>query len=264
METTLDNPVQPPELTDERLTQMRAHLVDEADRDARKRERRTRRRSRATGRRRLVVVTAAVLAAMYAVPAVAEERWWWVQSPDEPMQPATQVLDVGRWRTEELMIDPTDGPVPTASFARDGDRWIVQAFVNKEGSLCVGISPDPPKPANEGASIGCGYPVHGIPLNYTPKEVHWVGFGAFIPGKVTSRAPKFMFGPAAENVRTVDLEDDLKKRVLRVRTIPLPNDLDVPARLWIVVIPVDHLVHTVVPRDGDGKALEHWRLPIAQ
>jgi hypothetical protein len=27
---------------------------------------------------------------------------------------------------------------------------------------------------------------------------------------------------------------------------------------------LDHLVHTIVPRDKDGHALEHWHLPIAQ
>jgi hypothetical protein len=30
------------------------------------------------------------------------------------------------------------------------------------------------------------------------------------------------------------------------------------------VPPIDQLVHTIVPRDEDGEALEHWRLPAAQ
>jgi hypothetical protein len=35
----------------------------------------------------------------------------------------------------------------------------------------------------------------------------------------------------------------------------VPNGLGIRARFWIVVLPVDQLVHTIVPRDEDGKAL---------
>jgi hypothetical protein len=94
-------------------------------------------------------------------------------------------------------------------------------------------------------------------------DAHWVGFGTAIAGKVQNAETKIHVGPAAENVRSVDLEND-DGRVIRVPTIAAPKDLGVPARFWIAVLPVEHLVHTLVPRDNHGKALEHWHLPIAQ
>jgi hypothetical protein len=259
----LDNPVQPPTLRDDRLAQMRAYLLGEVERDKAKRERRARLRSRAGNRRLVLVVAVAVLAVLYAVPAVAQERWWWMGASGSEMQPVTQVLTSGEWTTEELRLHPEEGTAPTTGFGAAGQRWTMQTYMSAESGLCIGISPNPPRPANEGAFMGCGHPVHGIPLTYTPDELHWVGWGLAIPGKVTPVAPRFMFGPAAPNVRNVDLENN-DGRVLRVPTHALPDSLGVSARFWIVVLPLDHLVHTIVPRDENGKALERWRLPIAQ
>ena len=266
MDASLENPVQPPELSEERLAEMRAHLLDETDRDVRKREFRTALRSLVMERRRrTLVVVAAALAAIYTVPAVAQERWWWVTSPDDPAQPVTQVIRMGPWKTEDLLIDPGDATVPSRSVATGNDRWILQAYVSKESSLCVGISPDPPRRANEGAGIGCGFPVRGLAPPEIPSEkLHWVGFIAAMPGPVTGTSPRFLFGPAAPNVYTVDLENNNDGRAIRVRTHALPDSLGVDARFWIVVIPPGELVHTIVPREASGSALEHWRLPVAQ
>jgi hypothetical protein len=266
MNASVEIPVQPPQLSDERLAQMRVHLLDEVERDARKRERRAHLRSRAIGRRRgVLIVVAATLAVMYSVPAVAQERWWWVTSPDDPARPATQVVSIGPWSVKELFFtDPDAETAPTVSVRTGGTRWAVQAYVSKEQSLCVGISPDP-VPADGGAGMGCGWPVRGLaPPHTRPEDLHWVGFVAGIPGKVTATSPKFLFGPAAPNVHTVDLENNNEGRTIRVRTQPLPDSLGVDARFWIVVVPPDELVHTIVPREADGSALEHWRLPIAQ
>jgi hypothetical protein len=127
------------------------------------------------------------------------------------------------------------------------------------------VSAEPPRPKEESLGIGCGFPVHGIaPAEVPAEKLHWVGFVAGVPGKLTSTAPKFMFGPAAANVRTVDLENIVDRRVIRVATHRVPHEIGVRARFWIVVIPVDQLVHTIVPRDENGKALERWRLPTAQ
>lgn len=223
------------------------------------------RRRELFGRRRLLVVLAAALATMYAVPAVAEERWWWVSSPDESMQPITQVLTVGSWTSKELKIHPEEGGVPSARFDAVGGQWLLQAFINQRGLLCVGVSPDPPRLANEvGAFIACGHPVHGIGPAATPeRDRHWVRFDTAIPGKVESAKARFMFGPAAANVRELDLENE-DGRVICVSALAAPEGLGVPARFWIAVVPMEQLVHTLVPRDEDGTALERWRLPIAQ
>jgi hypothetical protein len=268
MGTALENPVRVPELGAERLAQMRAHLLGELEagleRDARKRKRHARLRSLVSGRRRMLAIVAVVLAGIYAVPAVAQERWWWVFSPDDSLQPVTQVVNVGRWTERQLRFE---GSVPTTRFAVDGRQWLMQAFVNQRGHLCVGISANPPWPPSEPVGfISCGHPIHGIPPTSPRRkevEVHWVGFGTAIAGKVESARTKIHVGPAAENVRSIDLEND-DGRVVRVPTIAAPKELGVPARFWIAVLPIEHLVHTLVPRDEDGKALERWGLPIAQ
>jgi hypothetical protein len=228
------------------------------------RGRRDGRLHRALGRRRVLVLVVAAAATFYAVPAVAQERWWWVSSPNESMQPTTQVLTVGRWTGRELTIQPEEGAVPSAPFDAVGEHWLLQAFINKRNLLCVGVSPDPPRLANEGAFIACGHAVHGIGPATTPaSRRHWVGFGTAIPGKVDDAKAHLMFGPAAANVQEVDLENE-DGRVIRVSTMAAPEGLGVPARFWIAVVPMEQLVHTIVPRDAEGRALEHWRLPIAQ
>ena len=266
MNASLETPVQPPELSNERLEQMRAHLLDEVDRGARQRERRARLGSLAMGRRRgVLVVVAAALAVVYSVPAVAQESWWWVSGPDDPARPVTQVVSVGPWSVKELMITSGDvAAAQTTSVTSLGTRVAVQAYVSKEHSLCMGIGRDP-LPRDGGWGIGCGFPVRGLaPPNTSPEQIHWVGFVAGIPGRVTARSPKFLFGPAAGNVYSVDLENDIEGRAIRVPTHPLPDSLGVDARFWIVVLPPNELVHTIVPREADGSALEHWHLPMAQ
>lgn len=262
MDATLENPGRTPDLSDDEVTQMRTHLLGELERQASARERRPRLRSLATGRsRRVVAVTAAVLAGLFALPALAENRvLWWVQSPDDPTAPVTEVVTVGRWTKQQFMSGES---VPSARFAAGNEYWVLQAFMSKGSGLCVGISPDPPRRANEGAFNACGQPVRGIPLTYKADELHWVGYGTIIPGRIDSAPTKIMYGPAAPNVRRVDLENN-DGEIVRVATIAAPEELGVRARFWISVLPNEHLVHTIVPRDESGKALEHWRLRIAQ
>jgi hypothetical protein len=274
METTLENPVQPPELSEERLAQMRAHLLDELERDVRKRERRARPRLLAMApRRRALVVVAVALAVIYSVPAVAQERWWWMNSPNSSLKPVSQVVTVGEWKTGELRDPRAVGPAQTAPVVAGDERWIVQAFKMKHQGLnwdmlCLAISPDPPRPATDATgrrTLGCGFPVHGlVPPRIEAEELHWVGFNVSIPGTVASGTPKFMFGPAAPSVRTVELENIVDRRVIRVATHPIPDEVGVDARFWMVILPVDQLVHNIVPRDENGETLERWRLPTAQ
>lgn len=214
--------------------------------------------------RLVLVVIALALAVLYSVSAVAQERWWWVTSPNDPARPVTQVVSVGPWSIKELMITSGDvAAAPTTSVTTLGTRVAVQAYVSKEHSLCVGIGPDP-MPRDGGWGIGCGFPVRGLaPPGVSSEKLHWVGYVAGIPGKVTATSPKFVFGPAAPNVHSVDLENPYEGRTIRVRTQPLPDSLGVDARFWIVVLAPHELVHTIVPRDEDGSALEHWRLTMA-
>jgi hypothetical protein len=72
-----------------------------------------------------------------------------------------------------------------------------------------------------------------------------------------------MYGVANERVRRVDLENN-QRQLVSVPTLEAPPDLGVRARSWVVILPVEHLVHTVVARDEDGNALERWRLPWAE
>jgi hypothetical protein len=259
MEHTLENPVQAPGLSDERLADMRGHLLVEIDRASRK-------RGSWTGRRRLLVALAAAFAVIYALPAVAEDRvLWWVHGPNDPFQPATHVLTFGRWTDEQLRIYPSRGPVPTSPFTASGARWVLQAFVDKEGDLCVGLSLDVHERGDSEATLACGQPVYGTPIRsgVVHDEMHWAGFTTSIPGRRDLANVKLMYGVAAGGVRYVDLENN-DGEVIRVPTIDQPQGLDADARFWVVELPVDHIVNTLVPRDNHGKALEHWHLAIAQ
>jgi hypothetical protein len=271
MNASLETPVQPPELSNERLAQMRVHLLNEVDRDARS-ERGARLPSLLMGRRRRVlVVVAAAVSVIYAVPAVAQEQWWWMGSPNATVKPVSQVVTVGKWKTEELLDPRVVRPAQTAPVTTGDVRWVVQAFVSKhrglnEDMLCLALSPDRSPPgADLGAGGACGFPVHGLaPRATDPDDLHWVGFSATIPGRPTTGVPKIVYGPAAANVHTVELQDSVGGRSIRVPTHAIPDEVGVDARFWIVAVPPEQLVHTLVPRDEDGDVLERWRLPTAQ
>jgi hypothetical protein len=218
-----------------------------------------------------LAIGAVALAVIYSVPAVAQERWWWMSSPNSTLKPVSQVVTVGKWKTADLLDPRAAGPAQRATVVYGDVRWIVQAFMSKHRGLnvdmlCLALNPDPPRPANDlGGSGACGFPVHGLmPPGLKAEELHWVGFSASIPGRVESGTPKFMLGPAASNVRTVDLENVVDRRVIRVSTHEIPEEVGVDARFWIVAIPPDQLIHTIVPRDEEGNELERWRLPTAQ
>jgi hypothetical protein len=223
-------------------------------------------------RPRLVLVFVLVaLAVIYSVPAVAQQRWSWMLAPNATLKPVSQVVTVGAWKTEELLDPRAAGPAQTAPVATGDVRWVVQAFMSRhrglnEDMLCLWLSPDPSPPgADLGGSGACGFPVHGLaPRATDPDNLHWVGFSLSIPGQATTGVPKFLFGPAAAKVHTVELEDSVDGRAIRVPTHQIPDEVGLDARFWIVAIPPDQLVHTIVPRDENGKALERWRLPIAQ
>jgi hypothetical protein len=105
-----------------------------------------------------------------------------------------------------------------------------------------------------------GLPPHGA------DELHWVGSGLAIQGLIDpsggGTGPKYLYGPATAEVRRVDLESD--DGVVSVPTFAGPPELGLDVRYWVAVLRLDRLVHTIVPRDAEGKALEHWHLAMAE
>jgi hypothetical protein len=241
------------------------------------------------GPRRALVLVAAVLVGIYAVTAVAADRRprvvYWLFDRSSETYPLTQVPTVGKWtptkragldfvRTDKGYV-PKGSIVPVLHGTVAGQRFEMQVFMRKEGSrklLNVGFHPGETPPPYHGTNIPAfsfvtgGAPVHGL-SDADEEQLHWVSSGLSIPGPIESSGggtgPKYHWGLAAANVRQVDLEND-DGRVVRVPTFPGPRDLEVRVRVWIAVLRLDHLVHTIVPRDEEGKALEHWQLPIAQ
>lgn len=281
METTLGNPVQPPLPSDERLAQMRVHLLDEVERIGQKRGSSPRwKPALVVGRRRVLVLIASALAAMFALSAVAAEQgrlpYWTFGSADDPTYPLLQTPRLGSWKAEATTIPPFgfDGPlepgeavrVPTIEGASAGKQWKMQAFVGFRGRayLCYGLSADAPMLVDDEGYFGtCDSRAEWFftPSSSTTGETHAVQYGVAIPGQVGS-GPKYLYGTAASNVARVDLVSD-DGTVLTVPTFPVSDDLGVPARLWVAVLRLDHLVHTIVPRDKDGEALERWELEAA-
>lgn len=258
MDANYENPVQPPFLSDRRLAQIRAHVLSATQ------PRATRRRLLAP-RRHVLVALVAAGAVIASLPAIAQDNaLWWVHRGNDPFQPNTQVVTLGRWTNAELRIDRKAGSVPTSRFFAASAAWRLQAFVSTDHELCIALAPEAPQPANEGSSVVCGQPVRGTPQRVAPaaSDLHWAGFGVSIPGRVGDTSMKIAYGSAAASVRAVDLETN--SGTVRVATTAQPPGLDANARFWIVELPVDQIVTTVVPRDEDGHALEHWRLPVGQ
>jgi hypothetical protein len=98
-------------------------------------------------------------------------------------------------------------------------------------------------------------------------DLHWLSVTMSIPQKLEASGggtgPKWLYGVANPTVTRVDLENENDGTVVSVPTFAAPAESPVRLRLWVAVLRLDQLVHTVVPRDKDGEALEHWRLQIA-
>jgi hypothetical protein len=222
---------------------------------------------RQVSQRRVVIALAAAAAVIYVLPALAQDQaLWWIRGGGDSFQPAGKIVTLGTWSDKQLRLDPAAGAVATSGFEAAGMRWRLQAFVSTQNELCIGLGPAVPAPANENSSVVCGQPVRGTPHRSGhggPSEQHSAGFGVVIPGRTDLAETKIVYGPAAEDVRYVDLEHD-GASVIRVPTLPEPAGLDAHARFWIAELPVDRIVNVIVSRDGANRALERWRLPIGQ
>jgi hypothetical protein len=245
-------------------------------------------------RRRVLALAALVLAAAFAISALAADRphrivyWLFDRSPET--FPQVQVPTLGRWHEEKRAgfgplietdhgLEPRVMTVPVLEGEVAGHRFEMEAFLsdlmnpNRPPDFVVGFSPGGPSKPYYGTNVpasgsgGWGFPVYGLPRAFPERDLHWVGWSVYIAGPIEpsggGTGPKYLSGPAAANVRRVDLVSG-DGSVVSVPTFPGPSSLGVPVRLWVAVLRLDHLVQTIVPRDANGKALEHWRLDPAQ
>lgn len=269
MDMMLSEPVQPPLPSDDRLAQRREHLLAEI----------TRPRGRAARhivwpsfglRRRTSALVAIAMASVFAVSAVAANQgrlpYWTFGSSDDPSYAEVQTPRLGSWTAEETAIPPfgyegriepgESVRVPTIDGVSAGKPWKMQAFVGMRGYLCFGLSA--PAPGTSGYFSTCDSRADWFFTPPASAEDHAVQYGVAIPGQVGS-GPKYVYGTAASNVARVDLESD-DGTVVTVGTFSVSDDVGLPARLWVAVLRLDHLVHTLVARDTDGNVLDEWEM----
>lgn len=247
---------------------------------------RKRRRSR-----RLLVLVAVLLLAIFAVTALAGGRQrhvvYWLFDRSHETYPLVQVPRLGEWRREQRAglrllttprgLVPEIKNVPVLHGEVAGHRWELLAFLDvtdgtSRKDLYVGFHPGGTPAPYHGTnvpafdSVGWGFPMRGLSTAGGP-ELHWVSSQLFVPGPIEpsggGTGPKYLYGPAAADVRRVDLESD-DGTVVRVATFAGPAELGLDVRYWVAVLRLDRLVHTIVPRDAKGKALERWHLKIAE
>ena len=243
--------------------------------------------------RRVLALAVLALAAAFAISAVAADQprrvvyWLFDRSPET--YPQTQVPTLGQWHEEkraglqliktEHGLKPDVRTVPVIEGEVAGHRFEMLAFLtnvfnpSRPPDLFIGFNAGGTPKAYYGTNIpafgggGGGFPVHGLPHAFPTGELHWVGLSVEIQGPIEpsggGTGPKYLSGPAAANVRRVDLVSP-DGSVVSVPTFPGPTSIGVPVRLWVAVLRLDHLVGTLVPRDANGKALEHWHLERVQ
>jgi hypothetical protein len=243
--------------------------------------------------RRLLVLAVLLLATALTISALAADRphsvvyWLFDRSPET--YPQLQVPTLGRWHDEQRAgfgplvktdhgLEPRIMTVPVLEGEVAGHRFEMETFLtnllnpNRPPDLVVGFNPGGPAKPYYGTDIpaaaggGFGFPVYGLPRAFPERHLHWVGWSLLVPGPIESgggTGPKWLSGPAASNVRRVDLVSG-DGSVVSVPTFPGPSSIGVSVRLWVAALRLDRLVQTIVPRDANGKALEHWHLDIAQ
>ena len=235
--------------------------------------------------RRVAVLVAAALAVVYAVSALAAESprgvVYWLFDRSGETYPVAQEPHLGAWmlaRRAGWQLVPTDkGLMPTVRSVPvlegrvAGQRFELEVY-SWQGELWVGLNPGGPAPPYYGTDVPAaaggagGFPIYGL-RPPDGSDLHWVGWTLSVPGPIEpsggGTGPKYMYGLAAPNVRQVDLEGD-DGTVARVPAFAGPPELGADVRVWVAVLRLDQLVHTLVPRDANGHALEHWRLAQAQ
>jgi hypothetical protein len=189
---------------------------------------------------------------------------------------------------------PEVAAVPVLQGSVAGHRFEMSALVNEEGrtvgpmamrtrgrwrGVSFGFSgggPAEPTYGTKVPSVGSSglAPVRGLPQLVPPwaeppeaDDLHWLSLTLSIPQRLEASGggtgPKWLFGVANPRVTRIDLKNENDGTVVSVPTFDGPDQSPLRLRLWVAVLRLDQLVHTVVPRDRDGDALEQWRLQIA-
>lgn len=212
--------------------------------------------------KRLIVMLAVFAALVFAFSAVATDGpgddisyWYDITDRSARAEAGVQEVTLGQWQAGTIHGEAS------------GYGWSLRPYVTEgapnapNGTLGIEFGTDLPKyeGSNEAQASDqtWGYPVYGLAKG---PNLHWIGWGAYIPGTIGSGGgdpPKYVYGPANSRVMSIDLVAD-EKYVVTVRTFAGPPG--VRARFWVAVLPLGHLVHTLVPRDRNGNALERWRL----
>jgi hypothetical protein len=201
---------------------------------------------------------------------------------------------LGAVQTDEGSVSEVKA-VPVLQGSVAGHRFEMSALIDENGRavgpmamrspgstvLSFGFSGGGPAEPSYGTnvpSVGSGgfgaAAVHGLPQLVPPwaeppeaDDLHWVSLTLSIPQGFEASGggtgPKWLFGVANPRVTRVDLENENDGTVVSVPTFPGPDQSPVRLQLWVAVLRLDQLVHTVVPRDKDGEALEHWHLSTA-
>jgi hypothetical protein len=241
--------------------------------------------------RRALVLVAVVLAAIFALSALAGGRQrhvvYWLFDRSGETYPSIQVPRLGEWHHEKRAglrllttphgLEPEIRTVPVLEGELAGHQWELLAFLASDDAasaeeLHVGFNPGGRPPPYYGTNVPAfgggawGFPMRGLP-RHGADELHWVGWSLDVPGPIEpsggGTGPKYLYGPATADVRHVDLESD-HGVVVRVPTFAGPPELGLDVRYWVAVLRLDTLVHTIVPRDAQGKALEHWHLELPE
>jgi hypothetical protein len=244
-------------------------------------------------RPRLALLVAAALVLLYIVSAVAADGprgvVYWLFDRSPKTYPVLQEPKLGEWtmakRTGFGYVQTDNGLVPSGTAEPQvwsvpvnqgevaGQGFEIEVYFGPGDHLWVGLSPGGPAKPLKGMDIpqlaggAGGLPIYGLEPDNGPLGLHWVGWALSVPGPIEpsggGTGPKYMYGLAAPNVRRVDLEGD-HAVVVSLPTFAGPSTLGVNVRVWVAVLRLDQLVRTIVPRDENGDALEHWRLPEAQ
>lgn len=247
-----------------------------------------------------LAVIYAVAAVAANSPRVGPAYWLFDRSGET--YPVNQVPTLGEWvvrkrgtlgavQTKEGSVSEVKA-VPVLQGSVAGHRFEMSALIDENGRsvgpmgirgrggavFSFGFSGGGPAEPSYGTNVpsvgsggGLAAPVHGLPLPpwvESPETVkfHWVSFTLSVPYIEASgggTGPKWLVGVANPKVTRVDLENEHDGTVVSVPTFAGPDESRVRVRFWVAVLRLDQLVHTVVPRDKDGDALEHWHLSTA-
>lgn len=198
--------------------------------------------------RRLVVATA-VAAVVVGAPLTAfavSNDWWFLGV--SPLAPP---------------------PIGKVIIVREGDtngvHWALTAYRSANQGLCVGFTPNPPSnfppsPVARNAGLSCGAHVRGMP-DVPPAEAHSFSFfGSFSDATTPPAFPDFVAGTTADDVdriRVVRADGE----VLTVDTFAAPDELGMPLRFFVALVPAGSRVHELVALDSAGGAVDRGVLP---